>query len=162
MSGLTTVPCGTHVPPPLHQVDRLCAAFPLLPPAVVENAFLAMRHSFKDCARALDDAFPGARAIDDEARKRGLGGKSSDIFAWLLGYLAVLVRCCLARVRRCHHSPLAPARRLTVSFSVVAPPHPRSRSRSRATFCAPDVCGCAPLVMADSRSSAACQEQGST
>lgn len=42
------------------------SAFPMLPASVVENASLALRHNFKECARALDEAFPGTRAVDDE------------------------------------------------------------------------------------------------
>ena len=48
------------------KVGRLCEAFPVLAPSIVENAFLAFRHNFRDCAAALDVAFPGTRALDEE------------------------------------------------------------------------------------------------
>lgn len=49
------------------KVGRLCEAFPGLPPSIVENAFLAFRHNFRECTAALDLAFPGAKQLDDAA-----------------------------------------------------------------------------------------------
>lgn len=91
------------------KVGRLCEAFPVLAPSIIENAFLAFRHNFRDCAAALDVAFPGTRALDEEVpvclSSCLLGALASCLLGFLVFWSSGLVGslfccdcCCSCRV----------------------------------------------------------------